>query len=276
MPNQLHSHPRKFGKDSRACRVCNTTHGLVRKYQLMVCRRCFREQANLIGFHKYRWGTSKHTCTDDAVGTTACRTRGDAWNSTPCGTCLPLQPTLYTELNFLMPWIQTLKGLGAWVPVLKSIDISLVLRLLYSSHFSLFQLFKRNYSIFYIYLIGYDKLITNFKSSLLSIHEIYTIEVAIDWKLLLLSHSLKFEEHLQSVSRWYVFRFEWFHYADVLFVAYRFNFVTKFYPFILFLHLPQIRRDRIKTASIQALQFYAWMLYSGKIYTCIVVVIIDL
>ncbi len=54
MPNQLHSHPRKFGKDSRACRVCNTTHGLIRKYQLMICRRCFREQANLIGFHKYR------------------------------------------------------------------------------------------------------------------------------------------------------------------------------------------------------------------------------
>ncbi len=54
MPNQLHSHPRKCGKDSRACRVCNTTHGLIRKYQLMVCRRCFREHANLIGFHKYR------------------------------------------------------------------------------------------------------------------------------------------------------------------------------------------------------------------------------
>ncbi len=54
MPNQLHSHPRKFGKDSRACRVCNTTHGLIRKYQLMICRRCFREHANLIGFHKYR------------------------------------------------------------------------------------------------------------------------------------------------------------------------------------------------------------------------------
>eukprot|EP00347_Sterkiella_histriomuscorum_P011770 403371158 len=54
MPNQLHSHPRKYGKDSRACRVCNNTHGLIRKYQLMVCRRCFRENANLIGFYKYR------------------------------------------------------------------------------------------------------------------------------------------------------------------------------------------------------------------------------
>lgn len=58
MPNQLHSHPRKYGKDSRACRVCNTTHGLIRKYGLMTCRRCFRENANMIGFHKYRWSAS--------------------------------------------------------------------------------------------------------------------------------------------------------------------------------------------------------------------------
>ena len=49
---QQHSHPRKYGKDSRQCRVCPNTHGLVRKYGLMLCRRCFREQAPHIGFVK--------------------------------------------------------------------------------------------------------------------------------------------------------------------------------------------------------------------------------
>lgn len=33
-------------------RVCNNTHGLIRKYGLMTCRRCFREYANDIGFKK--------------------------------------------------------------------------------------------------------------------------------------------------------------------------------------------------------------------------------
>jgi len=55
MPKQLHSHPRKYGKDSRACRVCNSVRGLIRKYELMLCRRCFREQSAHIGFFKYRW-----------------------------------------------------------------------------------------------------------------------------------------------------------------------------------------------------------------------------
>jgi len=48
------AHPRKFGPDSRHCRVCNNTHGMIRKYGLMICRRCFREYANDIGFRKFR------------------------------------------------------------------------------------------------------------------------------------------------------------------------------------------------------------------------------
>ena len=36
----------------RCSRVCNNTHGLIRKYGLMICRRCFREYANDIGFKK--------------------------------------------------------------------------------------------------------------------------------------------------------------------------------------------------------------------------------
>jgi small subunit ribosomal protein S29e len=53
MPEIHYTHPRHFGKDSRACRVCNNTHGLIRKYGLNMCRRCFREKSNMIGFIKY-------------------------------------------------------------------------------------------------------------------------------------------------------------------------------------------------------------------------------
>ena len=35
-------------------RVCGNGGGLVRKYGLMLCRQCFREKAEDIGFHKVR------------------------------------------------------------------------------------------------------------------------------------------------------------------------------------------------------------------------------
>ncbi|KAG1710729.1 40S ribosomal protein S29 [Phytophthora capsici] len=54
MANLTYSHPRNYGKDSRHCRVCKTTRGLIRKYHLNMCRRCFRERATDIGFVKYR------------------------------------------------------------------------------------------------------------------------------------------------------------------------------------------------------------------------------
>ncbi len=54
MKKQLHSHPRKFGKDSRGCRVTGNTVGLIRKYGINMCRRTFREQAELVGFAKLR------------------------------------------------------------------------------------------------------------------------------------------------------------------------------------------------------------------------------
>lgn len=41
------------GKGNRVCRVCGTSRGLIRKYNLYVCRRCFREMAEGIGFRKY-------------------------------------------------------------------------------------------------------------------------------------------------------------------------------------------------------------------------------
>ena len=52
--NIWNSHPRQYGKGSRSCRICGNKTGLIRKYGLMVCRQCFREDANLIGFKKYR------------------------------------------------------------------------------------------------------------------------------------------------------------------------------------------------------------------------------
>lgn len=52
--NIWYSHPRNYGKGSRHCRVCFARSGLIRKYGLNLCRRCFREQAKYIGFEKVR------------------------------------------------------------------------------------------------------------------------------------------------------------------------------------------------------------------------------
>ena len=54
MPHLFKTHPRTYGFDSRACRLCNNTHAMINKYGLSMCRKCFREQAPLIGFIKYR------------------------------------------------------------------------------------------------------------------------------------------------------------------------------------------------------------------------------
>ena len=54
MKKQLHSHPRKYGKDSRSCKVTGNATGLIRKYGINMTRRTFREQAELMGFNKYR------------------------------------------------------------------------------------------------------------------------------------------------------------------------------------------------------------------------------
>lgn len=44
MTNKLYmTHPRNFGKDSRPCRVCTNRRGVISKYDLQICRKCFRE-----------------------------------------------------------------------------------------------------------------------------------------------------------------------------------------------------------------------------------------
>lgn len=35
-------------------RVCSNKGGLIRKYGMDICRQCFREKADAIGFAKYR------------------------------------------------------------------------------------------------------------------------------------------------------------------------------------------------------------------------------
>lgn len=41
------------GKGTRRCKLCGTVRGLIRAHKLYVCRRCFREVAKDLGFHKY-------------------------------------------------------------------------------------------------------------------------------------------------------------------------------------------------------------------------------
>ncbi|MDH5199432.1 MAG: 30S ribosomal protein S14 [Candidatus Bathyarchaeota archaeon] len=45
---------RAFGKGSRGCIRCGSHNGLIRRYGLNVCRQCFREIAEDMGFKKFR------------------------------------------------------------------------------------------------------------------------------------------------------------------------------------------------------------------------------
>jgi len=44
---------RKFGKVTHRCKRCGSTKGVIRKYGINLCRKCFREVAEEIGFKKY-------------------------------------------------------------------------------------------------------------------------------------------------------------------------------------------------------------------------------
>ncbi|MEM3412165.1 MAG: 30S ribosomal protein S14 [archaeon] len=45
--------PRKK-EPGRYCEYCHRTDGLIRKYGLQICRQCFKEKAEELGFKKYR------------------------------------------------------------------------------------------------------------------------------------------------------------------------------------------------------------------------------
>ncbi len=40
-------------KGTRKCRICGNARAVIRKYNLHICRRCFREVAEKISFRKY-------------------------------------------------------------------------------------------------------------------------------------------------------------------------------------------------------------------------------
>lgn len=44
---------RNTGRDLYHCRKCGTTRGVIRKYGIMLCRKCFREEAKNLGFTQY-------------------------------------------------------------------------------------------------------------------------------------------------------------------------------------------------------------------------------
>jgi small subunit ribosomal protein S14 len=47
------ANPRKFGKGSRKCKRCGTHVAVIQSHGIMLCRRCFRELADNLGFKKY-------------------------------------------------------------------------------------------------------------------------------------------------------------------------------------------------------------------------------
>ncbi len=42
----------KKSDEAKRCRKCNTRRGVINKYDLKICRRCFKELAEKIGFRK--------------------------------------------------------------------------------------------------------------------------------------------------------------------------------------------------------------------------------
>jgi ribosomal protein S14 len=60
-------------------RVCSSNKGLIRKYELNICRQCFRQYAKSIGFIKVR-RTTQHSVLQARLPSTASR---DAFSHLP-------------------------------------------------------------------------------------------------------------------------------------------------------------------------------------------------
>ncbi len=54
MGKQKPKKERKYGKGSRPCRRCGSYGPVIRRYGLNLCRCCFREVAQQLGFKKYQ------------------------------------------------------------------------------------------------------------------------------------------------------------------------------------------------------------------------------
>ncbi len=48
-----HGKSRKSGKGSRSCKRCGQYGPVIQKYNIMLCRQCFREVAEKFGFRKF-------------------------------------------------------------------------------------------------------------------------------------------------------------------------------------------------------------------------------
>lgn len=48
-----HGKKRTIGKGSRWCKRCGSYNAVIKAYDLLLCRQCFREVAVRIGFVKY-------------------------------------------------------------------------------------------------------------------------------------------------------------------------------------------------------------------------------
>ncbi len=44
---------RAFGKGTKQCETCGNTRGHIGKYGIDMCRKCFRDHAQRLGFKKY-------------------------------------------------------------------------------------------------------------------------------------------------------------------------------------------------------------------------------
>lgn len=53
MAQQIQAKNAKIDAKNLRCSICRTHKGLIHKYNLNICRRCFREVAERIGFRKY-------------------------------------------------------------------------------------------------------------------------------------------------------------------------------------------------------------------------------
>lgn len=51
--NFKHVKSLKMKKKDRICKICSVRKGMIRKYNLWICRRCFKDNAQRLGFEKY-------------------------------------------------------------------------------------------------------------------------------------------------------------------------------------------------------------------------------
>lgn len=50
---ERHPKERKYGKSTHYCQRCGQYGAVIRSYDLFLCRQCFREVAEKLGFRKF-------------------------------------------------------------------------------------------------------------------------------------------------------------------------------------------------------------------------------